>query len=313
MFKKILIANRGEIACRIIKTARRMGIATVAVYSDVDKYALHVEMADEAVRLGPATASQSYLNTHAILDAAKATGAQAIHPGYGFLAERQAFAEAVTKVAGLIFIGPRPEAIAAVGDKIWSKKLAQSVNVSTIPGYVGEIIDLAHAKQIVSQIGYPVMVKASGGGGGKGMRVVRSEKDLMQALLSSHKEAQSSFGDDRLFIEKYVTDTRHIEIQIIADRHGNVVHLGERDCSAQRRHQKVVEETPSPFLDDKTRAAMGAQAVALAKAAGYDSAGTVEFVVDAKKNFYFLEMNARLQVEHTVTEAVRLRHGMLDL
>jgi len=304
LFKKILIANRGEIACRIIKTARRMGIATVAVYSDVDKYALHVEMADEAVRLGPAPASQSYLNTHAILDAAKATGAQAIHPGYGFLAERQAFAEAVTKVAGLIFIGPRPEAIAAVGDKIWSKKLAQSVNVSTIPGYVGEIIDLAHAKQIVSQIGYPVMVKASGGGGGKGMRVVRSEKDLMQALLSSHKEAQSSFGDDRLFIEKYVTDTRHIEIQIIADRHGNVVHLGERDCSAQRRHQKVVEETPSPFLDDKTRAAMGAQAVALAKAAGYDSAGTVEFVVDAKKNFYFLEMNARLQVEHTVTEAV---------
>ena len=304
MFKKILIANRGEIACRIIKTARRMGIATVAVYSDADKHALHVEMADEAVRIGPAPAAQSYLNTHAILDAAKATGAEAIHPGYGFLAERQAFAEAVTKVAGLIFIGPSPEAIAAVGDKIWSKKLADRVKVSTIPGYVGEIVDLAHAKRVAGEIGYPVMVKSSAGGGGKGMRVVRGEKDLVQALLSSHNEAKTSFGDDRLFIEKFIADARHIEIQVMGDKHGNVIALGERECSIQRRHQKVIEETPSPFLDEATRAAMSGQAVALAKAAHYDSAGTVEFVVDGARNFYFLEMNARLQVEHTVTEFV---------
>jgi propionyl-CoA carboxylase alpha chain len=304
VFKKILIANRGEIACRIIKTARRMGIATVAVYSDVDKYALHVEAADEAVRLGPAPSAQSYLNTHAILDAARQTGAEAIHPGYGFLSERQAFAEAVTKVAGLVFIGPNPHAIAAVGDKIFSKKLAKEAKVSIVPGFVGEIVNEAHAKKIVAEIGYPVMVKSSAGGGGKGLRIVKSEGELVQALLSSHNEAKASFGDDRLFIEKLITDTRHIEIQIIGDKHGNVVHLGERECSIQRRHQKVVEETPSPFVDAKMRTAMGEQAVRLATAAGYDSAGTAEFVVDKDKNFYFLEMNARLQVEHTVTEAV---------
>ena len=302
MFKKILIANRGEIACRIIKTARRMGIATVAVYSDVDRDSLHVEMADAAVRIGPASAAQSYLNTHAILEAAQTTGAEAIHPGYGFLSERQAFAEAVTKVAGLTFIGPSPEAIAAVGDKIYSKKLAMAAKVSIIPGFVGEIVDVAHAKRVVEAIGYPVIIKSSAGGGGKGMRIVRSEKELVQALLSSHNESKSSFGDDRVFIEKFVTDTRHIEIQVMGDRHGHVIHLGERECSIQRRHQKVIEESPSPFLDEKTRAAMGEQAVALAKAANYDSAGTVEFVVDKNRNFYFLEMNARLQVEHTVTE-----------
>ena len=302
MFKKILIANRGEIACRIIKTARRMGIATVAVYSDVDRDALHVEMADEAVRIGPAPAAQSYLNTHAILAAAEATGAEAIHPGYGFLSERQAFAEAVANVAGLTFIGPSSAAIAAVGDKIYSKKLAMAAKVSVIPGFVGEIVDAAHAKRVVEAIGYPVIIKSSAGGGGKGMRVVRSEKELTQAMLSSHNEAKASFGDDRLFIEKFITDTRHIEIQVMGDKHGNVIHLGERECSIQRRHQKVIEESPSPFLDEKTRAAMGEQAVALAKAAGYDSAGTVEFVVDKERNFYFLEMNARLQVEHTVTE-----------
>ena len=281
-----------------------MGIATVAVYSDADKFALHVEAADEAVRLGPAPSAQSYLNTHAILNAAEKTGAEAIHPGYGFLSERQAFAEAVTKVAGLAFIGPNPHAIAAVGDKIFSKKLAKEVKVSVVPGFVGEIVNEAHAKRIVEEIGYPVMVKSSAGGGGKGLRIVRCEQDLVQALLSSHNEAKTSFGDDRLFIEKFITDTRHIEIQIMGDKHGHVVHLGERECSIQRRHQKVIEETPSPFVDANMRAAMGQQAVALAKAAGYDSAGTVEFVVDKDKNFYFLEMNARLQVEHTVTEAV---------
>ncbi|MGC9954988.1 MAG: acetyl/propionyl/methylcrotonyl-CoA carboxylase subunit alpha [Rhizomicrobium sp.] len=304
MFKKILIANRGEIACRIIKTARRMGIATVAVYSDVDRDALHVEMADEAVRIGPAPPAQSYLRAGAILEAAHATGAEAIHPGYGFLSERQAFAEAVTKANGLTFIGPSPEAIAAVGDKIQSKKLAQSVKVSTIPGFVGEIVDLAHARQIVEEIGYPVIVKSSAGGGGKGLRVVRAEKELLQAIHSSHNEAQASFGDDRLFIEKFFPETRHIEIQVMGDKHGNVVTLGERECSIQRRHQKVIEETPSLLLDAKMRTAMGEQAVALAKAAGYDSAGTVEFIVDKNRNFYFLEMNARLQVEHTVTEMV---------
>jgi propionyl-CoA carboxylase alpha chain len=304
VFQKILIANRGEIACRIIKTVRRMGIATVAVYSDADKHALHVEMADEAVRLGPAPAAQSYLDTHAILAAAHRTGAEAIHPGYGFLSERQAFAEAVTKVAGLVFIGPKPEAIAAVGDKIYSKKLAEQAGVSTVPGYAGEIVDLDHARRIAHEIGYPVMIKSSAGGGGKGMRVVRSDEELKQALLSSHNEAKASFGDDRLFVEKYIAEARHIEIQVMGDKHGHVVWLGERECSIQRRHQKVIEETPSPFLDEKTRTAMGKQAVALAKAADYDSAGTVEFVVDGARNFYFLEMNARLQVEHAVTELV---------
>ena len=304
MFKKILIANRGEIACRIIKTARRMGIATVAVYSDVDKDALHVEMADQAVRIGPAPPAQSYLRADAILEAAHATGAEAIHPGYGFLSERQAFAEAVTKANGLTFIGPSPEAIAAVGDKIQSKKLAHAVKVSIISGFVGEIVDLAHARRIVEEIGYPVIVKSSAGGGGKGLRIVHAEKELVQAIHSSHNEAQSSFGDDRLFIERFFPETRHIEIQVIGDKHGNVVALGERACSIQRRHQKVIEETPAPMLEAKVRSAMGKQAVALAKAAGYDSAGTVEFIVDRNGNFYFLEMNARLQVEHTVTEMV---------
>ena len=302
MFKKILIANRGEIACRIIRTARRMGIATVAVYSDADRDALHAELADERVRIGPAPAAQSYLNTHAILEAAHKTGAEAIHPGYGFLSERQAFAEAVTRVAGLTFIGPSPEAIARLGDKIFSKKLAKAADVPTIPGYVGEVVDIAQAVRIASDIGYPVMVKSSAGGGGKGLRIVRSQGELAQALMSSHNEARSSFGDDRLFIEKFISPTRHIEIQVMADKHGHVIHLGERECSIQRRYQKVIEETPSPFLDARTRAAMCGKAVALAKAAGYDSVGTVEFAVDKERNFYFLEMNARLQVEHTVTE-----------
>lgn len=304
MFKKILIANRGEIACRIIRTARKMGIATVAVYSDADRDALHVEMADQAVRIGQAPAVDSYLNTHAILEAAHATGAEAIHPGYGFLSERQAFAEAVTKVAGLTFIGPSPEAIAALGDKIYSKKLAKAANVSTVPGHIGEIVDLGHAKKIAEEIGYPVMVKSSAGGGGKGLRIVRSEKELEIALMSSHNEARTSFGDDRLFIEKFIPQTRHIEVQIMGDKHGHVIHLGERECSVQRRHQKVIEETPSPFVDAKMREAMGSQAVALAKAANYDSAGTVEFAVGQDGKFYFLEMNARLQVEHVVTELV---------
>jgi propionyl-CoA carboxylase alpha chain len=304
VFKKILIANRGEIACRIIRTARRMGIATVAVFSDADRGALHAEMADERVCIGPAPAAQSYLNTHAILAAAHATGAEAIHPGYGFLSERQAFAEAVTKAEGLAFIGPSPEAIARLGDKIYSKKLARAAKVATIPGYAGEVVDLFHAVRIAAEIGYPVMVKSSAGGGGKGLRIVKSEQEMTAALLSSHNETRVSFGDDRLFIEKYIAPTRHIEIQVMGDRHGNVVHLGERECSLQRRYQKVIEETPSPFLDVAMRRAMCAQAVALTKEAGYDSAGTVEFAVDKERNFYFLEMNARLQVEHTVTELV---------
>ncbi len=304
MFKKILIANRGEIACRIIKTARRMGIATVAVYSDADVDALYVEMADEAVRIGPAPPAQSYLRTDAILDAARATGAEAIHPGYGFLSESQAFAQAVTKTNGLTFIGPSPDVIAAVGDKIQSKKLAHSANVSTVPGFVGEIVDVAHARRIVEEIGYPVIVKSAAGGGGKGLRIARGESELLQAIHSSHSETQTSFGDSRLFVEKFYPEIRHIEIQVIGDKHGNVISLGERECSIQRRHQKVIEETPSPLLDAKTRAAMSGQAVALAKAAGYDSAGTVEFIVDRHRNFHFLEMNARLQVEHAITEMV---------
>ena len=303
MFRKILIANRGEIACRIIKTARRMGIATVAVYSDADRDALHVEMADEAVAIGPAPAAQSYLQVGRIVQAARDTGAEAVHPGYGFLSEREAFAQALAE-AGIAFIGPNVRAIAAMGDKIESKKLAKAAGVSTVPGFMGEIRDEAHAREIAREIGYPVMVKASAGGGGKGLRVVQSEGELAQAILSSRNEALASFGDGRLLVEKFVIQPRHIEIQLMADKHGNVIHLNERECSIQRRHQKVIEEAPSPFLDDKTRAAMGAQAVALAKAVGYDSAGTVEFIVDGQRNFYFLEMNTRLQVEHPVTELI---------
>ncbi len=303
MFKKILIANRGEIACRVIKTARRMGIKTVAVYSDADKDALHVEMADEAVHVGPPPSAQSYLQIERIVQACKDTGAEAVHPGYGFLSEREAFAEALAK-SGVAFIGPNVKAIAAMGDKIESKKLAVAAKVNTVPGFVGEIKDAAHAKQIAKDIGYPVMVKASAGGGGKGLRIVHKEDELVQAIQSSQNEARASFGDDRLFVEKFVTEPRHIEIQLIGDKHGNVLYLNERECSIQRRHQKVIEEAPSPFLNAETRKAMGEQAVALAKAVGYDSAGTVEFIVDKDRNFYFLEMNTRLQVEHPVTELI---------
>ena len=280
-----------------------MGIATVAVYSDADRDALHVEMADQAVHIGPAPAAQSYLQIDRIVEAARDTGAEAVHPGYGFLSERESFAAALAK-AGVAFVGPHVGAIAAMGDKIESKKLAKAAGVSTVPGFMGEIRDEAHAREIAREIGYPVMVKASAGGGGKGLRVVKSEGELGQAILSSRNEAQASFGDGRLLVEKFVTQPRHIEIQVIADKHGNVIHLNERECSIQRRHQKVIEEAPSPFLDEKTRAAMGAQAVALAKAVGYDSAGTVEFIVDGARNFYFLEMNTRLQVEHPVTELI---------
>jgi len=303
VFSKILIANRGEIACRIIKTCRKMGIATVAVYSDADQDALHVEMADQAVRIGPPPSAQSYLQAQRIVEACQQTGAQAVHPGYGFLSERRSFAEALAE-AGITFIGPNNTAIAAMGDKIESKKLALAANVNTVPGYVGEIRDEAHAKTIAKEIGYPVMVKASAGGGGKGLRIVRRETELAQAIQSSQNEARASFGDDRLFIEKFVTEPRHIEIQVLGDKHRNVIYLGERECSIQRRHQKVIEEAPSPFLDAKTRQAMGEQAVALAQAVGYDSAGTVEFIVDKDRNFYFLEMNTRLQVEHPVTELI---------
>ncbi len=303
MFQKILIANRGEIAVRVIKTARRLGIKTVAVFSEADKDALHVEMADEAVRVGPPPSAQSYLLADRIIQACRDTGADAVHPGYGFLSEREGFAQGLAK-AGIAFIGPNVKAIAAMGDKIESKKLAQAAKVSTVPGYIGEIRDAAHAKQIADEIGYPIMVKASAGGGGKGLRIVHKESELVQAIQSSQNEARASFGDDRLLVEKFVTEPRHIEIQVLGDKHGNVVYLGERECSIQRRHQKVVEEAPSPFLDEKTRKAMGEQAVALAKAVGYDSAGTVEFIVDKDRNFYFLEMNTRLQVEHPVTELV---------
>jgi len=303
VFQKILIANRGEIACRVIKTARRMGIKTVAVYSDADSNALHVEMADEAVNIGPAPSAQSYLVIDRIVQACRDTGAEAVHPGYGFLSEREAFAEALAKV-GVVFIGPNVKAIAAMGDKIESKKLALAAKVNTVPGFIGEIKDDQHARKIAKEIGYPVMVKASAGGGGKGLRIVHKEDELVQAIKSSQHEAKASFGDDRLFIEKFVTEPRHIEIQLIGDKHGNVLYLNERECSIQRRHQKVIEEAPSPFLDAATRKAMGEQAVALAKAVGYDSAGTVEFIVDKDRKFYFLEMNTRLQVEHPVTELI---------
>jgi propionyl-CoA carboxylase alpha chain len=303
VFSKILIANRGEIACRVIKTARRMGIKTVAVYSDADADALHVEMADEAVNIGPPPSAQSYLQIDKIVEACKATGAEAVHPGYGFLSEREAFAEAL-KQAGVVFIGPNNKAIAAMGDKIESKKLALAAKVNTVPGYVGEIKDADHARKIAAEIGYPVMVKASAGGGGKGLRIVHKEGELVQAIQSSQHEAKASFGDDRLFVEKFVTEPRHIEIQVMGDKHGNVVYLNERECSIQRRNQKVIEEAPSPFLDEAMRKAMGEQAVMLSKAVGYDSAGTVEFIVDKHRNFYFLEMNTRLQVEHPVTELI---------
>ena len=303
MFSKILIANRGEIACRVIRSARKMGIATVAVYSDADARAPHVKLADEKVRLGPPPASESYLDAELIIDACRATGAEAVHPGYGFLSERESFARALAE-AGIAFIGPPPEAIAAMGDKIQSKKLAQAAGVSVVPGFIGEIADTDHAVEIANGIGYPVMMKASAGGGGKGMRLAYSEKDVRETFDSVRREGKASFGDDRVFIEKFVEDPRHIEIQVLGDRHGNILYLGERECSVQRRHQKVVEEAPSPFVTPEMRRAMGEQAVALASAVGYHSAGTVEFIAGADRSFYFLEMNTRLQVEHPVTEQV---------
>ena len=303
MFRKILIANRGEIACRIIRTARRMGIATVAVYSEADAEALHVRMADEAVAIGPAPSSESYLRADRIVAACQQTGAEAVHPGYGFLSERPAFATALEE-AGIVFIGPTPEAIAAMGDKIASKKLAHEAGVTTVPGHLDTIPGAERAMRIARDIGYPVMVKASAGGGGKGMRIAHDDAELRDGFASAQHEAKSSFGDDRIFLEKYIEEPRHIEIQVLGDAHGNIVYLGERECSIQRRHQKVIEEAPSPFLGEATRAAMGEQAVALARAVGYRSAGTVEFIVDRQRNFYFLEMNTRLQVEHPVTELV---------
>lgn len=303
MFTKILIANRGEIACRVMKTAKAMGIKTVAVYSDADRDALHVKMADEAVHIGPAPSSQSYIVIDKIMDAIRQTGAEAVHPGYGFLSENAKFAESL-KAANVAFIGPPVGAIEAMGDKITSKKIAMEAGVSTVPGYMGLIEDAEHAVQIARQIGYPVMIKASAGGGGKGMRIAWSDEEAREGFALSRSEAKNSFGDDRIFIEKFVTQPRHIEIQVLGDAHGNCLYLGERECSIQRRNQKVVEEAPSPFLDEATRKAMGEQAVALAKAVGYTSAGTVEFIVDGNRNFYFLEMNTRLQVEHPVTELI---------
>jgi propionyl-CoA carboxylase alpha chain len=303
MFKRILIANRGEIACRIIKTARRLGIETVAVYSDADKDALHVEMADTAIHIGPPPAAESYLVIDKIVAACRASGAEAVHPGYGFLSEREAFPIALAN-AGIVFIGPNPKAIAAMGDKIESKKAAAAAKVSTVPGHLGVIEDDRQAIRIADEIGYPVMIKASAGGGGKGMRIAHSSADVAEGFARARSEAKSSFGDDRVFIEKFIVDPRHIEIQVLGDKHGNVIHLGERECSIQRRNQKVIEESPSPLIDTATRERMGTQAIALAKAVGYDSAGTVEFVAGQDKSFYFLEMNTRLQVEHPVTELV---------
>jgi propionyl-CoA carboxylase alpha chain len=303
MFKKILIANRGEIACRVMRTAKRMGIKTVAVYSEADAGALHVDMADEAVLIGPPPAAQSYLVIDNIVNAIESTGADAAHPGYGFLSENMKFAEALEKI-GVTFIGPPAKAIFAMGDKIESKKLAKEAGVSSVPGYLGVIKDAEEAVKIAKEIGYPVMVKASAGGGGKGMRLAASDGEVRDGFRSASNEARASFGDDRVFIEKFIQQPRHIEIQVLGDKHGTVLYLGERECSVQRRHQKVIEEAPSPLLDAKTRTAMGEQAVALAKAVGYYSAGTVEFVADQQRNFYFLEMNTRLQVEHPVTELV---------
>ncbi len=303
MFNKILIANRGEIACRVIKTARKMGIQTVAIYSDADKQALHVQMADEAVHIGPPPANQSYIVIDKVMDAIKSTGAEAVHPGYGFLSENAKFAEALDN-AGVAFVGPPKGAIESMGDKITSKKIAQDAGVSTVPGYMGLIEDAEEAVKISNDIGYPVMIKASAGGGGKGMRIAWTDEEAREGFQSSKNEAANSFGDDRIFIEKFVTQPRHIEIQVLCDKHGNGVYLHERECSIQRRNQKVVEEAPSPFLDEATRKAMGEQSLALAHAVGYASAGTVEFIVDGDKNFYFLEMNTRLQVEHPVTELI---------
>ena len=303
MFTKILIANRGEIACRVIKTARRMGIKTVAVYSDADRNALHVKMADEACHIGPSPAAQSYIVIDKIMEAVRATGAQAVHPGYGFLSENRAFAAAL-EAEGVVFIGPPSSAIEQMGDKITSKKIAQAAGVSTVPGYMGIIADADEAVKISGEIGYPVMIKASAGGGGKGMRIAWDAAEAREGFQSSKNEAAASFGDDRIFIEKFVTQPRHIEIQVLADQHGKTLYLNERECSIQRRNQKVIEEAPSPFLDAATRKAMGEQACALARAVGYTSAGTVEFIVDGARQFYFLEMNTRLQVEHPVTELI---------
>ena len=303
MFNTILIANRGEIACRIIRTARLLGIKTVAVYSDADRDALHVDMASDAVYIGPAPATESYLNVESIMAAIEESGADAVHPGYGFLSENAEFAERLAE-EGVTFIGPQPNAIRMMGDKIRSKKLAEEAAVPTVPGHAEPVTNVADAKAVAKQIGYPVILKASAGGGGKGMRLVEEESQIEEGLRASTAEAESSFGDGRVFVEKFITDPRHIEIQVLADGHGNVVHLGERECSIQRRHQKVIEEAPSPFVDEAMRAEMGAQAVALAKAVDYVSAGTVEFIVDSDKNFYFLEMNTRLQVEHPVTEFI---------
>jgi propionyl-CoA carboxylase alpha chain len=303
MFKRILIANRGEIACRIIKTARKMGIETVAVYSDADKDALHVSMADTAVAIGPPEAAKSYLVIDKIIAVCKSSGAEAVHPGYGFLSEREAFAKALVE-AKVVFIGPNPKAIAAMGDKIESKKAAAAAKVSTVPGHLGVIADEKEAVKIADQIGYPVMIKASAGGGGKGMRIAHSRSEVAEGFTRAKSEAKSSFDDDRVFIEKFITDPRHIEIQVLGDKHGNVIYLNERECSIQRRNQKVIEEAPSPLLDAATRKKMGEQAVALSNAVGYDSAGTVEFVAGQDKSFYFLEMNTRLQVEHPVTELI---------
>src|SRR6187401_2170708 len=303
MFSKLLIANRGEIACRIIKTARRLGIKTVAVYSDADRDALHVEMADEAVPIGPAQAAQSYLDIDKIVAAARDTGSEAVHPGYGFLSENPSFAQALDD-AGIVFVGPNVKAIEAMGDKIESKKLAAKAKVATVPGHLGVIKDAKEAAKFADEIGYPVMIKASAGGGGKGMRIAHAADEVAEGFDRTRSEAKASFGDDRVFIEKFIVDPRHIEIQVLGDKHGNVIYLGERECSIQRRNQKVIEEAPSPLLDETTRRKMGEQAVALAKAVNYDSAGTVEFVAGQDKSFYLLEMNTRLQVEHPVTELI---------
>ena len=303
MFKKILIANRGEIACRVIKTAKKMNIKTVAVYSDADRYAEHVRMADESVYLGKSPASESYLKPELIIKACKDKKCDALHPGYGFLSENANFAEALDK-AGIVFIGPSKKAIASMGDKIESKKIAKAAEISTVPGYIGVIQNKEKAVQIADEIGYPVMIKASAGGGGKGMRIAFSRDEVADGFERATSEAINSFGDERIFIEKFITEPRHIEIQVLADKHGNTIYLGERECSIQRRNQKVIEEAPSPFLDEVTRKKMGNQAVRLAEKVGYSSAGTVEFIVDKNKNFYFLEMNTRLQVEHPVTELI---------
>ena len=303
MFKKILIANRGEISCRVIKTAKRMGITTVVVYSDADQNSLAVEEADEAIYIGPSPAIESYLDTNKILKAAKESGAEAVHPGYGFLSENASFPTMLRK-NGITFIGPPPEVISVMGDKIESKKLANKAGVSTVPGHDGVIENYTVAAKVAASIGYPVMIKASSGGGGKGMRIAYKESQIIDSFRLAQSEAKSSFGDDRIFIEKYIEGPRHIEIQILADMHGNIIHLGERECSIQRRHQKVIEEAPSLALDAETREKMGTQACDLARAVGYQSAGTVEFILDQNNNFYFLEMNTRLQVEHAVTEMV---------